>query len=120
MKAHADSLKDLHDRSTALAAALRHGVEPGDRVLVVMQQPARVELETLLAVSAAGAIAIPDQHQDDRVRERSSSPLTLPLKALIADGAMAELAAAVTADVRLSRPWWESTTPHRDNLTINT
>lgn len=51
--------RELHDRSNALASALKqHGVEPGDRVVVTMlNRPEYVE--TLLGVTAAGAIAVP-------------------------------------------------------------
>jgi fatty-acyl-CoA synthase len=89
--------RELHDRSSALASALRqHGVQPGDRVLIVMLN--RLEyLETLLAITAVGAIAVPVN-----IRISTAEAVFVAIdsgaKGIVADGDMAKLAAAVAAD----------------------
>ncbi|MGV0810208.1 AMP-binding protein [Mycolicibacterium setense] len=96
-RGHTLTWKDLNDRSTALSGALRQrGVEPGDRVLVVMHNRPEY-LETLLAVTAAGAIAVPINIRMTAL-EAVFIATDVAAKALITDAAMAELAAAVAAD----------------------
>lgn len=86
--------KDLHDRSTALARALRQrGVEPGDRVLVLMHNRPEF-LETLLALTAAGAIAVPLNIRM-AAAEMDFIAADVDATALITDGAMTALATAV-------------------------
>jgi fatty-acyl-CoA synthase len=89
-----ETWKELHGRSTALARALRQrGVESGDRVLVVMHNRPEY-LETLLAITAGGAIAVPINIRM-AVAEVVFIATDVGAKALITDGPMAELAAAV-------------------------
>ncbi|WP_068062206.1 AMP-binding protein [Nocardia xishanensis] len=89
--------KELHDQSTALARALRQrGVEPGDRVMVLMlNRPEYVE--TLLAVTAVGAIAVPVNIRMSPA-EAVFVATDVGAKAVVTDRAMTELAAAVAAD----------------------
>jgi fatty-acyl-CoA synthase len=89
--------RELHYRSTALATALRHrGFKTGDRVLVAMLNRPEY-LETLLAVTAAGAIAVPINIRMSAA-EAVFIATDVGAKAIVADRAMAELAAAVAAD----------------------
>ncbi|MEU2257799.1 long-chain-fatty-acid--CoA ligase [Nocardia xishanensis] len=89
--------RELHDRSIALARALRQrGVETGDRVLVLMlNRPEYVE--TLLAITAAGAIAVPVNIRTSPA-EAVFIATDVGAKAVVTDRAMAEPAAAVAAE----------------------
>jgi fatty-acyl-CoA synthase len=89
--------RELHDRSTALAQALRqHGIEAGDRVLVVMVNRPEY-LEALLAITAAGAIGVPVT-----IRMSAADAVFVArdagAKGIVTDGDMAKLAAAIAAD----------------------
>ncbi|MFI6367661.1 long-chain-fatty-acid--CoA ligase [Nocardia sp. NPDC050630] len=89
--------RELYDRSSALAGALRQrGIEPGDRVLTVMLNRPEY-LETLLAVTAVGAIAVPINIRMS-AGEAVFIATDVGAKAVITDDAMAELAATVAAD----------------------
>jgi fatty-acyl-CoA synthase len=89
--------RQLHDRSNALAAALgRNRIGAGDRVLILM--PNRLEyLEALLAITAAGAIAVPVN-----IRMTAAEILFVAndagAKGLIADASMAAVASTVAGD----------------------
>jgi len=89
--------RHLHDRSNALAAALgKNRIGAGDRVLILM--PNRLEyLEALLAITAAGAIAVPVN-----IRMTAAEILFVAndagAKGLIADASMAAVASTVAGD----------------------
>jgi fatty-acyl-CoA synthase len=88
---------ELHERSTALAVALgRRGIAPGDRVLITMLNRPEY-LESLLAITAAGGIAVPVNIRMSP-GEAVYIATDVGAKAIITDETLSGTASATAAD----------------------